>query len=246
LIDKYKNAGKRLVLLDYDGTMVSYAPLPHQATPSNHLLRILKKLIQTPRTKLVVITGRRVQDIDRFLGHLPIDIIAEHGAMMKHDGKWEKKIKEEPSWKSKVLPLLNKLTMTCPQSFVEEKHFSLTWHYRNVEPNMGLIHSRELIRLLENFIHSYNLKIIDGNKVVEIITTETNKGEAIGYLTDTNSYDCILCIGDDKTDEDMFKYLENYESAITVKVGPGNTAAKYKLETVEEVIAFLEQLSQCD
>ena len=244
LIEKYKNAYKKLVLLDYDGTLVNYSPLPDKATPPDQLLGVLEKLIRFPQTRVIVITGRRIHDIDNFLGHLPIDIMAEHGALNKVNGKWEKLTQDDGSWKNKVLPLLNRITLTCPNSFVEEKHFSLTWHYRNVETNTGFIHSRELIRLLENVAQSYNLRIIDGKKVVEIVTAEIDKGKAVRQLIEPNDYDGILCIGDDETDEDMFRYLKKYENAVTIKVGKEKTFAKYRLETVEEVILLLEKLSK--
>ncbi len=242
LINKIRKTTNKLILLDYDGTLVNYAPLPDKAIPSEHLLNVLIKLIDNSQTKVIIITGRGHQDIDKFLGHLPMTIIAEHGAMTKENGKWKKQINDDGSWKNKILPLLNTATLTCPKSFIEEKHFSLAWHYRSVETNTGQIHSRELIRIIENVVQSYNLKIMDGNKVVEITTGETSKGKAIQHLIESNSYDCILCIGDDKTDEDMFEYLLKNENAITIKVGKGDTLAKHRLETVEQVLLLLVQL----
>jgi trehalose 6-phosphate synthase/phosphatase len=246
LIDRYKKANSRLVLLDYDGTLVHYYPVPDKAIITARMLEALRNLLAYPQTEVVVITGRAYQDIDKLLESLPINIIAEHGAMTKDMGVWQKKVNVDDSWKTKVLPLLNQITLTCPNAFVEEKHYSLAWHYRNADSETGYIHSRELIRLLGSAVQSYRLKIIDGNKVVEITTGQTNKGMAIGYLIEAKNYDCIICIGDDKTDEDMFEYLQDKDNAITIKVGPGVTLAKHRLASVEEVNVFLEKLSQHD
>ncbi|MDA0987500.1 MAG: trehalose-phosphatase [Bacteroidetes bacterium] len=241
---KYRNATDKLILLDYDGTLVDFAPLPEKAIPTEKLLDVLAKLIAKPQTKVMIISGRGYQDIDRLLGHLPINIIAEHGAMMKENGVWKKQIIDNGSWKNKILPILNRMTLTCPNSFIEEKHFSLTWHYRNAESESGYSHSRALIYILETTINEYSLKMLDGNKVVEIMTKELSKGIAVKNLVEQNKYDYILAIGDDKTDEEMFEYLSHNANADSVKVGEGNTLAKYKLDNVNKVISLLEQLSQ--
>ena len=83
----------------------------------------------------------------------------------------------------------------------------LAWHYRNAESRSGYIHSRELISILEKIIALHNLKILDGNKVVEIMTNEVGKGTAVKRLFEQNNYDFILSIGDDATDEEMFEYF---------------------------------------
>lgn len=244
MIKKYINATNKLLLLDYDGTLVDYSLTPEKAIPSEKLVGILIKLIDKPQTKIIIISGRGHQDIEKLLGHLPMDIIAEHGAMIKENGEWKKQIVDNGSWKNKVLPVLNRITLSCPNSFVEEKHFSLAWHYRNAELQSGVTHSRELIRILESIILSYNLKILDGNKVVEIMNKEIGKGNAVKNIVEQTNYDYILSIGDDKTDEEMFEFLLHNSNADTIKVGNGNTFAKYKLDNFNNVISLLEQLTR--
>ena len=242
LIEKYKNATNKLVLLDYDGTLVSFAPIPEQATPSVRLLNALYKLVKKPTTKVVIITGREYRSIDKLIGHLPIDIIAEHGAMIKENGMWKNKIINNNAWKKEILPVLNQITAQYKGSFIEEKCFSLTWHYRNVDLIGGYIFSRELIRMTRDKTHTHDLRIIDGSKNVEIMTNEANKGKAINDLVNNDNYDYVLSIGDDVTDEDMFEELKDNENAITIKIGYGNTSAKYRLDSPSDVIQLLEQL----
>ena len=241
-IEKYRQAAYRLILLDYDGTLVNYEPKPEEALPSLHLLDILKKLNKKPRTRLIIISGRSHRDIDKFLGHLPIDIIAEHGAIIKENGNWSKPAGETALWKQELIPLFNAITLECPNSFVEEKEFSLVWHYRNADEEIGYSYSRELIRTLSTKIDLLNLKILDGNKVIEVLTHEIGKGLAVKKIVEQNNYDYILAIGDDKTDEEMFEFLLYNEDALTIKVGKGSTFAKHKLDSVEEVFTFLERM----
>ena len=243
LIEKYRKANNKLVLLDYDGTLVNYELIPDNARLPEHLVDILIKLIDKPQTKVFIISGRNHEDIDKLLDHLPISIIAEHGGTMKEGGEWKNQIIDNASWKKTIIPILNQVTSACPNSYVEEKIFSLTWHYRNSDSQVGYAHSRELIRILEQAIHSYNLKILDGNKVVEILTNEIGKGKAVKKLSEQNNYDFILSIGDDATDEEMFEFFLNSPNAFTIKVGLGNTYAKYKLETIKDVVSLLKRLS---
>jgi trehalose 6-phosphate synthase/phosphatase len=142
--------------------------------------------------------------------------------------------------------LLHEITSKCPGSFIEEKLFSLTWHYRNAEGETGNICSKELISNLEKHIHAHNFKILNGNKAVEIISKKISKGKAVKQIIEQNHHDYILAIGDDVTDEDMFEVLLHNNHADTIKVGNGITAAKNKLDNVNEVVSLLEQLSQCD
>jgi trehalose 6-phosphate synthase/phosphatase len=241
--EKFRSAKNRLVLLDYDGTLVHHTPLPETAILPENMSDIIIKLVDNPQTKIFIITGRGRGDIDKFLDHIPINIIAEHGAMMKIEGVWKNQIINNFSWKKAIMPVLKQITDACPESYVEEKKFSLTWHYRNVDPDIGYSSSRELIHLLQEIIHSFNLKILDGNKVVEILTNDTGKGSAVKKLFEQHAYDFVLSIGDDATDEEMFEFFLNHSNAFTVKVGEGPTHARYRLKSINEVASLLKKLS---
>ncbi len=246
LIGKFKKATNRLALLDYDGTLVGYSSLPHKALPSGKLLHVLQKLFKQPQTKAVIISGRSHEDIDKLLGNIPIEIVAEHGAMIKENGVWRNLITNVSSWKKALIPFFRQITSLCPGSFIEEKHFSLTWHYRNVDSELGYTQSRVFIRMLEATVSTNHLKILDGNKVIEVMSDDLGKGNAVKYLEDQSNYDYILSIGDDKTDEDMFEVLMHNTNAVTIKVGAGPTLAKYQLGGVDEVFTLIEQLSVHD
>jgi trehalose 6-phosphate synthase/phosphatase len=240
---KFENALNKLVLLDYDGTLVNYTTTPEKAKLTLEITDIIRRLINLPGMEIFIITGRRHEDIDRFLDHIPINIIAEHGAIIKENGMWKNQELIADSWKKSVISVMNQITDTCPGSFIEEKFYSLAWHYRNAEPDSGYTSSRELIRLMNNIIGTYGLKILDGNKVVEILSDSIGKGKAVKKLDEQNIYDFILSIGDDATDEEMFEYFQNHSNAYTIKVGEGDTFAKYKLNDISEVVSLLKKMS---
>jgi trehalose 6-phosphate synthase/phosphatase len=244
IIDKYKKADKKLVLLDYDGTLVTYRPKPEQAVPSVSLLDILKRLARQRETELIIISGRDHADIDYLLGDLPIRIIAGHGAIMKENGLWINQVSDDIMWKETIRPVLEHIRLKCPDSFIEDKHFSLAWHYRNTDHKSAFGYSRQLIKQLEKFSEQLGLKILDGNKVVEIMHKEIGKGIAVRKLLAGEKYDFILSIGDDVTDEEIFELFTDSLEAVTIKVGNGSTNAKYYFSSVEEVVLLLKLLSE--
>jgi trehalose 6-phosphate synthase/phosphatase len=244
LINKYKKAGNRLILLDYDGTLVTYRPNPEQALPSESLLDILNRLAGQKETDLIIISGRDHPDIDSLLGDLPINIIAGHGAIMKEKGLWKNQVPDDIKWKDTIRPILAGMSQQCPESIIEDKHFSLAWHYRNTDRKSGFEYSRQLIRNLEKFSDRLGLKILDGNMVVEIMRKEIGKGIAVGRLLAKGKYDFILSIGDDVTDEEIFALFIPEKEAVTIKVGNGATNAKYCFSSVEEVVLLLKHLSE--
>ncbi|MDP4129675.1 MAG: trehalose-phosphatase [Bacteroidota bacterium] len=242
LAEKFKKAKSKLILLDYDGTLVDYQKAPQDAIPSEKLLSFLLKLNDLPDTSLVIITGRAYSEIDGFIGTLPIDIVAEHGAMSRENGDWKELIRDKGDWKRNIIPVLDRFSTRCPGSFTEEKRFSLAWHYRNAELQTGISISRELIGALSEKAWTMGLKITDGNKVVEVKKQGIDKGKGTQYLLEKRRYDFILAMGDDKTDEDMFEVLANKDDAFTIKVGVGDTLAKYRLDNVQDVILLLNEL----
>ena len=186
LIENFHKADNKLILLDYDGTLVDYKMVPQEATPSKKLLASLLKLNGSPNTKLVIISGRAYQDIDGFVGHLPIDIVAEHGGMIRENEVWKELVPDNEAWKQSVFPMLNRATENCAGTFIEEKRFSLAWHYRNAEPENGISASRKLIAVLSAKTQVLNLKITDGNKVVEVKKKDIDKGKGTLYLLEKN------------------------------------------------------------
>lgn len=242
LIKNYRKAKKKLILLDYDGTLVNFAPTPDGATPTKRLLDILSKLCGRSDTRLVIITGRGKTSIDLLLGHLPVDIVAEHGAMMKLNNEWRMVTENREDWKKEILEKLNDCVKENQGSFIEVKEYALTWHYRQVAETTGFHVAEKLIESLHPISEKYDLKIINGNKVVEVVAGKQDKGVAALKILNEHEYDFVLAIGDDKTDEDMFLKLQSLQNCYTVKVGPGSTSARHQLFNVQEVLLLLEQI----
>ncbi|MUV02952.1 bifunctional alpha,alpha-trehalose-phosphate synthase (UDP-forming)/trehalose-phosphatase [Flavobacterium rakeshii] len=244
LYEKYEDAEKRLLLLDFDGTLVNLQPKPEMAVPDDKLIKLLNTLAADPKNDVWIISGRNREFLEKWLGELPIGLVAEHGGYVKRD-KWESVINGTPEWKGRVIEIMQDYVDTNSESFVEIKEFGVAWHYRNVEQRQGFLASRELLSLLKNQLYNMPTQIIDGNKVIEVKHFLAHKGTTYKNSIFNEDYDFILAFGDDKTDEDLFEKLTgSYQHS--VKVGSGNTSAKYRVQSVEEVLGFLNELTQCN
>lgn len=233
----YSKTCKRIFFLDYDGTLVGFNADPLNAVPDQELYDILASLIADPANEVVLVSGRDYETLEKWFGHLGIKLIADHGAWQKLNGTWES-IPLDNQWKKQVYPIMDTYADRTPGSFIEEKTFSLAWHYRNVEVGLGNLRAVELMNNLRYLISDQGLQILPGNKVVEVKNMEINKGRAVTGILHQQQYDFVVAIGDDQTDEDMFKAVP--ENAATIKVGQNISAAKYYLNNFKEVRNLLK------
>ena len=244
IFDRYRNSKKRLIFLDYDGTLVQYFPLPLQASPSEHLLGLLDKLSRSGQNEIFIISGRDADSLENWMGSLPLNFIAEHGARIKfRHSEWQMQSEAKSDWKIPVRDIMQQYVVDCPNSFIEEKAFSMVWHYRNATQSEALTRSGELMATLKEYGNSKNLKVISGNKIVEVRNNGIDKGAVVQNIIAVTDYDFILAAGDDKTDEDMFKVLANTPEAVTIKIGADASYAKYNLHTPQMAISLLEAMS---
>lgn len=243
LIVKYAAAEKRIIFLDYDGTLVPFNVEPFEAKPDVELIEILQNLSSDPKNKVVIISGRDRHILKQWFGELKIDMVAEHGVWTKKaDKDWQLCPTVEDSWKVDFMPLFEDYVDRTPGTFIEEKDYSIVWHYRQADPEFGKMRSHELHSHLDFMISNRDLKVMEGNKVLELKHASTNKGLSAASMLNNKNYDFILALGDDHTDEDLFKAIG--EQGTTIKVGKViNTNAAFYLPTYIDVRKLLKKLS---
>jgi len=237
---QYDRARKRLLLLDYDGTLVPFTGHYAASKPPQSLRNLLKKLSAEDKNDVVLISGRSADDLDDRFAGLRLNLVAEHGAMTKRAGSknWHTLTRAESRWKHQILPVLHKYTAMTPRAIVEEKPHSLVWHYRQSPPYYAQKHAVVLKRVLRPILKTYGLALFQGSKIIEIKNPSINKGSALQPWL-KNKYDFILAIGDDYTDEDMFTTIPL--SAHSIKIGRGPTKAKYRLSDTKETAQLLQR-----
>jgi trehalose 6-phosphate synthase/phosphatase len=243
MLRRYRKARRRLLLLDYDGTLAEFAARPQDARPDEELMTLLTALGKDKRNRLVIISGRDRRTIEKWLGVTGAALIAEHGAWRKGtDGTWHSTVPRRQDWKRMIRPILEFFTDRTPGSEIEEKNFSLVWHYRRVAPELAMIRSQEIKDAVSKLIANMDLGVFEGNKILEIKKSVIHKGQAAaGWLADTE-WPFILAAGDDYTDEDLFSALP--EDAYSIKIGPGPSLARFSLASVRQLRAMLSDLAR--
>jgi trehalose 6-phosphate synthase/phosphatase len=238
LIAAFRAADSRTLFLDYDGVLTPFNDNPSKAKPGKELRNLLKKL--TAKTKVVIVSGRSHEDLQAWLGDLPVALIAEHGAYVREANKkrWIK-AENDLSWKDQALLILEKYAALTPGAFVEEKEFSLVWHYRRAKTYYAQKHLVILKKLLAPLAKKHDLSVQQGNMILELRPQNIHKGTAVAHQLNEHT-EFIMAIGDDFTDEDMFASVP--ARAYTIKVGRGRTAARYRARNVAEVLELLKKL----
>lgn len=238
----YKLAKKRLLILDYDGTLSAFVNKPEDALPTPELLHLLEEFSSDPNNRVVISSGRDLSTLEKWLGHLPLDMAAEHGAFYKENGQWNKKT-SAVTWDEEILQIFQEFLDKTPQSKLEIKETALVWHFRKVDAWLASIREQQLMTALVKPCTKLHLQIMRGNKILEIKSPEYNKGAEALRLMQGAQYDFIMAIGDDTTDEDTFNALP--KSAYTIKVGGPCKSADYYLLTQSETLPMLQALVRC-
>jgi trehalose 6-phosphate synthase/phosphatase len=242
MAERYRRSQSRLILLDYDGTLVPFADHPRAAKPPPAIIDLLSRLAADARNEIVIISGRDRRSMQDWFDHLPLAFAVEHGAWIKErNSEWKLASSHATSWKEKLLPLLEMYVDRLPGAFIEDKDFSLVWHYRAADPEQAMVVAREIADDLLSFTGNIDVQIVQGSKTVEIRSAGINKAKAAQLWLSKEDCDFILAIGDDSDDEDIFRVLPAH--AHSVRVGIARTGAQFNLRESWEVVRLLEELS---
>ncbi|MFY2559202.1 bifunctional alpha,alpha-trehalose-phosphate synthase (UDP-forming)/trehalose-phosphatase [Corallococcus terminator] len=242
-LEVMKSAEHLSLMLDYDGTLVGFAPRPELAAPDDALRALLAKLVARPNTTVSVVSGRPKETLEAWFGALPMGLHAEHGlwSRPKPADAWRMLDGVTAEWKDAARPMLDEFAARVPGSFVEEKSASLAWHYRQVDPEFGALQSRELrLKLAETFARR-PVDILPGDKVVEVRPHGVNKGRVVDSVTrQLAPGTLVVAMGDDRTDEDMFAAMP--EGGLTIHAGNKPSRATYRVSGPEDVRKLLAAL----
>lgn len=242
----YRRAKHRLLLLDYDGTLVPFADRPRDAVPPLSLLAILQKLALSRVDRVALVSGRPRAELQRwFHGVTGLWLAAEHGALLREPagGQWIPLGAARPSgWKGALRPVLEEAVEEAPGSFIEEKEYSLVWHYRAADPETADAMVGPLIGRLEGRLAAAGLRVVPGQRSVEVRPATGGKGDVVGFMAAFGPADFRLAVGDDLTDEELFARLD--AAAWTVHVGAGPSLARFRLEGPAEVRDLLDVLAR--
>jgi trehalose 6-phosphate synthase/phosphatase len=244
LVNDFRQSKKRLLFLDYDGSLVPFNEDYHSVSPPKSLCKLLEKLCAEPANEIILISGRSAEDLEAWFGTLQINLVAEHGAAYKKTGSesWTSIEKVDTKWKQQIQPILEKYTAQTPGARLEVKPHSLVWHYRAASPYYAGKYAVIIKRQVKPMLKKFGLEIMQGNKALEVKNSKVGKGKAAERWL-KNKYDFILGVGDDATDENLFAVLpinSEEQKSYSIKVGRGRTLAEYRVSSYKDVLGLLK------
>ena len=232
-IDEAVAGGGLLVAADFDGTLAPLVANPDEAIPNSRAMAALLELASRSGVMVAIVSGRRRQDLESLVGHAPgVALVGEHGNDYgDSSGPIDLQIGE-------IRSELEAAAATAPGSIVESKRHSVAFHFRNAGRKDA---ARALQRIRAWTADRAGVTITEGKMILELSVATRNKGDAVADLIDESGARSVLFLGDDTTDETVFSMLRPAD--IGVKVGPGVTAAKYRIEDIEAVAELLERVN---
>jgi len=232
------------VFLDYDGTLTAIVSDPKDALLSDSMRQTLQALVM--RASVAVLSGRDLDDVRKRVAIDTIVYAGSHG----FDIAGPRGLRRQEA--TKFLPALDAAEKELREklagiagALIERKRFSIAAHYRKVNEN----DFPKLERAVSEVVARHReLRRMDGKKVYELLPyTEWDKGKAVLWLLENLGLEragaCPIYIGDDRTDEDAFRALEQRGVGILVSEEPRPTAANYSLKDPTEVERFLREVA---
>jgi trehalose 6-phosphate synthase/phosphatase len=245
LLAAVRHATRRLLLFNYDGVLVPFAPGLRDSTPGTRLLGLLTDLAAQPNNWVVVASGRPRSDLQRWFGSIPgLWLAAENGLLTRSPTTktWEGPARHlRPSWEEHVRPFLNHFVDRTPGSFIETKEYALVWHYGISDPEFGEWLANELTSSLDALLAETELTAARGHKSVEVRPAWVNKSHVARRFIDAYTPELCLAIGADRDDEDLFAALPS--DSWTVRVGSGASRARFRLAGPRDVEHVVERLA---
>ena len=235
-----------LLALDYDGTLVPIVKNPDLARPDAALRQLLAMLARMPGVQVCVVSGRAQSSLASWLGELPLDLVAEHGVWSKRADaeEWICHVDQSTlGWLPDARKILETYVERAPGAFLEEKTAGLAWHYRLVDPYLGVALARELrVHLVRHFAQA-PVSILAGRKVLEMRPQGIDKGTAVrDFLGLFRPEQVIGAAGDDRTDEDLFAALP--EGSLSLCAGTFATRAGYRVSGPDQIRLFLRSFAE--
>ena len=179
--------------------------------------------------------------LENNLGKLNVSIIAEHGHFFNKKNKnWIILGNIDKVFLNEIYAILQSFSDRTPGTFTEKKESGLVWHFRKTDPELASERVVEIETVLNSLLTD-QFQILNLDKAIEVTSRKFDKGSAVNELTKKKKYDHVVCIGDDITDENMFKNL--IENSTTIKVGIKNTCANYYIDGPKSVRNLLDDIN---
>lgn len=250
--NRIREAKRRRLFLDYDGTLADFARTPDEVNPDPEVIELVTELASSPQINVTVISGRRLAHIEKLIPIPGVLLAGTYGVeLLLPNGERVERVPYE-----RVRPVLEEIKPRWSELiahregfFLEDKDWALAIHARHAaeaEADEVLRSARQMAETYVERVSSELFRILDGHRFLEIGPALAHKGKTVDYLLDRYPWPGALplYIGDDDKDEEVFSVIHDHGGvAIKVCEEPCATDADGRLESPEEVRGWLVQLN---
>ncbi|GMN30516.1 hypothetical protein TIFTF001_002819 [Ficus carica] len=257
IVSAYKRTKNRAILLDYDGALMVSSSI--SVTPNAEAVGILNSLCRDPKNIVFLVSGKDRKTLTEWFSSCEkLGVAAEYGYFLRtnHDADWETCVSiPDFDWKQIAEPVMQLYAETTDGSTIEARESALVWNYQHADPDFGSCQAKELLDHLESVLANEPVSVKSGQHIVEVKPQGVNKGLIAERLLLTMKQksilpDFVLCIGDDRSDEDMFGVITSAKNSLSpvaevfaCTVGQKPSRAKYYLEDKTEILRMLQGLA---
>ncbi|CAL5398795.1 unnamed protein product [Camellia sinensis] len=259
IVSAYKRTNRRAIFLDYDGTIVPQSSIIKSLSPE--VITVLNTVCNDPKNTVFIVSGRGRSSLSEWLAPCErVGIAAEHGYFIRwsKNSDWESgPSTTDLEWKEIVEPVMKSYTEATDGSNIEVKESALVWHHQDADPDFGSCQAKELLDHLENVLANEPAVVNRGHHIVEVKPQGVSKGLVADKVLSTmvnsgKAPDFVMCIGDDRSDEEMFESILSTVSCPSFPVAPEIFActvgqkpskAKYFLDDPADVVRLLRGLA---
>jgi trehalose 6-phosphate phosphatase len=242
-MEQLNTAPSTALLLDYDGTLAPFQADPKKAYPYEGVLQLLEQIVAHGRTRVVIVTGRPVDELGSMVKFLrSLEIWGSHG-LERHlpDGTYHcSKLCDSTQ---RLLQQAEELVASVePGARVEMKPGGIAIHWRGLPVNQTSEIAKKIAKGWQPLTQSGELKLLEFDGGLELRATRPDKSDAVTtILMESEPNASVAYLGDDTTDEDAFRALGNRGLSVLVRPEYRQTAAKVWIKPPDELKAFLEQ-----
>ncbi|CAI9278796.1 unnamed protein product [Lactuca saligna] len=260
IVSAYKRTTTRAILLDYDGTLMPQSSI--DKSPSLKTIEMLNTLCRDKNNMVFVVSAKSRNTLEEWFADCEkLGLAAEHGCFLrsKRDSEWETCVQfEECGWKQNAEPVMMLYTETTDGSTIEDKETALVWSYEDADPDFGSCQAKELLDHLESVLANEPVTVKRGQSSVEVKPQGVSKGLVAKRMLTTMQErgmtpDFVVCIGDDRSDEDMFEVITSSVASgelisskaevFACTVGNKPSKAKYYLDDTVEIARLMKGLA---
>jgi trehalose 6-phosphate synthase/phosphatase len=235
---RFRDAARRLIIVEYDGILVPEQGRPGFTIPSRETKSVVQLLASDARNTFMLMSGRDRQHLDLHWAPLDIVLVAEYGAQFKeHGGGWHSLFSIDNGWMERVGSAVQTLPLQYDGSFVEMKTHSIACHFMP-SANEDI---PQIMEALKTLPRNKDFEVFRANDRVELAPRGVDPGTFLARWLGGKKFDIVIAIGGGRVEASLFRILTR--ESVTVSVRPPMTStAGYWLRAQTDVVPFLRSL----